>query len=116
MLNSSAQLLQDSQNNLSNSYLGNKFSKEIWKAFNPMEVTLLYDMPTELPMFFVVEIWSAIMEVAVHAYTVKELPMPNITMKNTSVFFILKNTLNSILDAIWESTSALLIETINISS
>lgn len=63
----------------------------------------------------VVDIWSAIMEVAVQAYTIKGMNDADINTSQTAVFFILENSFNSILAAITNSTDAILNETKNIS-
>jgi hypothetical protein len=55
------------------------------------------------------------MTITVHALNIKEIPLKNIVMNNTSVFFILVNSLNNILSSINSSTSAILDETQNIS-
>jgi len=57
-----------------------------------------------MPMFYYVDIWSAIMTVAVHALTIKDMPLSQITLNDTSVFFIITNSLNNILSAISDST------------
>jgi hypothetical protein len=56
------------------------------------------------------------MDVAVHALSIKEMTIKEITKEDTSVFFILTNSLNNILSAINKSTDAILDETENISS
>ena len=83
---------------------------------NPHEVKLIYDMPVSLPTFYYVEMWSALMDVAVQAYIIKDLPIQNVTMNSSAVFFILTNTLNNILLALKDSTNAILHETQNISN
>lgn len=55
------------------------------------------------------------MTVAVHALNIKDMPMSQITLNDTSVFFIITNSLNNILSAITDSTNAILSETKNIS-
>jgi hypothetical protein len=67
-------------------------------------------------MFYYVDVWSAIMSTSVHALSIKELPLARITKNETSVFFVLTNALNNILEAIETSTKAILDETENISN
>lgn len=55
------------------------------------------------------------MSVSVHALSIKEMPLTQITRNETAVFFILTNTLNNILAAIEQSTKAILKESENIS-
>lgn len=62
-------------------------------------------------MFYYVDIWSSIMGVAVHALSIRDMALSQINMNETSVFFILTNALNNILDAISDSTDAILNET-----
>ena len=64
-----------------------------------------------MPTFYYVDVWSAIMGVAVHALNIKELKLKELTMESTSVFFILVNSLNNILSSIASSTDAILDET-----
>jgi len=72
---------------------------------------MIYDNPCALPQYFYVEIWSAMMNVAVHAYIVKDMALKEVTLNNTSVFFLIKNCLNNILEAIGGSNDAILHET-----
>ena len=51
-------------------------------------------------MFYYVDIWSAMIDVAVHAFKIKEMPLEDIVQDDISVFFILTNTLNNILESI----------------
>lgn len=55
-------------------------------------------------MFYYVDVWSAIMSVSVHALSIKEMNLTQITMNETAVFFVLTNALNNILQAIETST------------
>ena len=55
-------------------------------------------------MLYYVDIWSALMDVAVHAYRIKDMPLDSLKEDQSSVFFILTNTLNNILEAIDRSS------------
>lgn len=66
-------------------------------------------------MFYYVDIWSAIMTVAVHALTIKDMALSSIVNDDSSVYFIIQNCLNNVLDAVYSSTQAILNETKNIS-
>ena len=55
------------------------------------------------------------MSVAVHSFYASTLPLSAITITNSSVIFLIVNTLNNILESIENSTSAILDETKNIS-
>lgn len=67
-------------------------------------------------MYYYVEVWSAMMDVSVHAFIVKDMQLANITLSATSVFFLITNCLNNILQSIELSTSAILGETSHISN
>ena len=112
---SSSIILQEAQNNLSNSYLRDVFTDANNLLINPEEIRLIYNTPAAMPTFYYVDIWSAIMTVSVHALSIRELPIAQITTNSTSVFFILTNSLNNILQSIEKSTQAILDETENIS-
>lgn len=62
------------------------------------------------------DIWSAVMNAAVHAFSIKDMDLNSITMNSTDVYFILTNSLNNILQSISNSTDAILNETVFISS
>lgn len=47
---------------------------------NPSSLQLIYNMPCALPMFYYVDIWSAVMAEAVHALTIENLPLSQITI------------------------------------
>ncbi len=66
-------------------------------------------------MFYYVDVWSAMMSTSVHALSIKEMPLRQITRNETAVFFVLTNALNNILESIETSTQAILIESENIS-
>lgn len=67
-------------------------------------------------MFYYVDVWSSIMSASVHALSIKEMPLTQITRNETAVFFILTNSLNNILSSIENSTKAILVESGNISN
>ena len=71
---------------------------------NPTRIQLIYNSPAALPMFYYVDVWSAIMSVSVHALSIKEMNLTQITRNETAVFFVLTNALNNILQAIETST------------
>ena len=92
------------------------FTDEDNELINPTIIKVIYDSPCELPMYYYMDIWSSLMDVAVHSYKIKEMPLSSIRKENMSVFFILTNALNNILLSIYDSTKAILNETDNISS
>ena len=85
------------------------------ELINPQTIQLIYNTKPALPMFYSVDIWSAIMTTSVHALEIKEMKLANIIKNQTSVFFILTNAMNNILSSIQNSTEAILDETTNIS-
>ena len=107
--------LQVAQNNLTETYLREYFTPRNNELINPENLQLVYNMPAALPMFYYMDIWSALIQVTVHALTVRELPLAKINIKDTAVFTIIKNNLNNILAAIYESSDALLEEAGHIS-
>ena len=112
---SAAQMIQQSQNNLSSTYLRDVFTDEDNNLINPERIKLIYNSPAALPMFYYVDVWSAMMSTSVHALSIKEMPLRQITRNETAVFFVLTNALNNILESIETSTQAILIESENIS-
>jgi hypothetical protein len=110
-----AQSIQEAQNNLSSTYLRDVFTPEDNNLINPSRIQLIYNSPAALPMFYYVDVWSAIMSVSVHALSIKEMPLTDINRNQTAVFFILTNSLNNILSSIETSTAAILAESSNIS-
>lgn len=114
-LYSASKVLQESQNNLSETYLRKIFTEENKELINPSLITLFYEVPCNIDQFYYVNIWSAIMTLSVHAYHIHKLPLNQITIEKTSVFFILFNTFNNILESIQDSTQAILNESENIS-
>jgi hypothetical protein len=110
-----AQLIQEAQNNLSTTYLRDVFTVENNNLINPDRIQLIYNSPAALPMFYYVDVWSAMMSTSVHALSIKEMPLSMITRNETAVFFVLTNALNNILSAIETSTRAILLESENIS-
>jgi hypothetical protein len=91
------------------------FTDENNDMINPTRIQLIYNSPAALPMFYYVDVWSAIMSVSVHALSIKEMNLSQITRNETAVFFVLTNALNNILQAIETSTKAILYESENIS-
>lgn len=110
-----AQEIQQAQNNLSSTYLRDVFTPDDNDLINPSSIQLIYNSPAALPMFYYVDVWSAIMSVSVHALSIKHMDLDLITRNDTAVFFILTNALNNILSAINSSTDAILTESANIS-
>ena len=67
-------------------------------------------------MFYYVDVWSAVMISSVHALSIKNMDLTQVTKNQTPVFFILTNSLNNILASIQNSTQAILSESTHISA
>jgi hypothetical protein len=91
------------------------FTDENNNLINPERIQLIYNSPAALPMFYYVDVWSAMMSTSVHALSIKEMSLRQITRNETAVFFVLTNALNNILQSIETSTQAILMESENIS-
>lgn len=100
---------------MSETYLREFFTEENNLLINPPVIPLIYDTPCALPDLYYVDVWSAMMSEAVHAYSVNDISLKNLNINDTSVFFIITNTFNNILEAIDQSTDAIISETENIS-
>jgi len=79
-------------------------------------IQLVYNSPASLPMFYYVDVWSAVMISSVDALTIMNMTVGSIQRNNTAVFFILTNSLNNVLSAVYNSTQAILNESGNISN
>ncbi len=82
---------------------------------NPSFVRLTYLAPCLLPEIYNFDVWSTMMAMVVHAFKIKEMKIKEINKDNTSVFFILTNAFNNILESIEHSTRAILDESVIIS-
>ena len=56
-------------------------------------------------------IWAAVMQLAVNAFKLKNLPLTDFSDSHMSVYFILKNAMNNLLDSVSESTQGILDDT-----
>jgi hypothetical protein len=79
-------------------------------------IQLVYNSPASLPMFYYVDIWSAVMISSVDALSIMNMTVASINRNNTAVFFILTNSLNNVLFSVYNSTQAILNESSNISN
>ncbi len=68
-------MIQQAQNNLSSTYLRDVFTDENNDLINPNRIQLIYNSPAALPMFYYVDVWSAMMSTSVHALSIKEMPL-----------------------------------------
>jgi len=63
-----------------------------------------------MPETYTFSIWEAIMEIVVSAYRVSTLPLNEVTDQNPTCFFVIENSLNSVLEALNQSTKAIIDE------
>lgn len=56
------------------------FSDENNEKINPSNIKLIYDTPCALPSYYYVDMWSAMMSVAVHAFFVSTLALQSIAI------------------------------------
>jgi hypothetical protein len=82
---------------LSTTYLIDTFTSEDNELINPSQIQLVYNSPAALPMFYYVDIWSAVMISSVDALSIMNMTISNVTRNDTTVFFILANSLNNVL-------------------
>ena len=66
-----------------------------------------------MPDLYKFSVWEAIMEIVVSAYRVSTLPLNMITDIHATVYFIMQNCLNSVMEALKSSTDAILNESDN---
>jgi hypothetical protein len=92
------------------------FTSEDNELINPSQIQLVYNSPAALPMFYYVDIWSAVMISSVDALSIMNMTISNVTRNDTTVFFILANSLNNVLYSIYNGTQAILDESSNISN
>lgn len=57
--------------------------------------------------------WEAIMEIIVSAFRISTLPLKEVKDDQVSVFFVMQNCLNSVLEALKSSTDAIINESEN---
>ena len=63
-----------------------------------------------MPAFYVLTMWEAIMEIIVSAFRISTLSLSQMVDSQVSIFFIMQNCLNSVLEAVNNSTDAIINE------
>lgn len=63
-----------------------------------------------MPGFYVMTMWEAIMEIIVSAFRISTLSLSQMVDSQVSIFFIMQNCLNSVLEAVNNSTDAIINE------
>ena len=66
-----------------------------------------------MPDFYEFSIWEAIMEIVVSAYRISTLTLNQITDTHATTYFVMQNSLNSVLKALRSSTDAIINESNN---
>ena len=85
-----------------------KLSEEQLLEINPNNVQLVYKKVPGLSNMYIFSIWEAIMEIVVSAFRLSTTDIAGINMDNPSVIFIMNNCLNSILQSLRTSTTAII--------
>jgi hypothetical protein len=88
-------------------------SSEQLAKINPPDVQMKYLKFPNMPDFYEFSIWEAIMEMVVSAYRISTLSLDVITENQPTCFFVMKNSLNSVLQALKSSTDAIINESDN---
>ncbi len=104
-LEQAAKACKVAQNGLSTSDF--TFSSKSLELINPAEIKIAYKAEEQIAGDFTLDCWSAIMGLVVHGLKVKDLSLSDITADDSSVYYILENAFNNILDRIYESTAAI---------
>jgi len=73
-------------------------------------VTLTYKKFPDMPEFYSLSMWEAIMEIIVSAFRISTLDLTTVKDDQASVLFVMKNCLNSVLEALKSSTDAIITE------
>eukprot|EP00826_Nyctotherus_ovalis_P061202 TRINITY_DN8686_c0_g1_i8.p1 TRINITY_DN8686_c0_g1~~TRINITY_DN8686_c0_g1_i8.p1 ORF type:complete len:524 (-),score=96.80 TRINITY_DN8686_c0_g1_i8:141-1667(-) len=84
------------------------FRKKDYDRVSPKEVEVKYTETADIAGTFTLDCWSAVTSLVTHALKVKDMRLHDITANDPSVFYILHNSFNGILDAVWESVEAVL--------
>eukprot|EP00826_Nyctotherus_ovalis_P010517 TRINITY_DN12768_c0_g1_i1.p1 TRINITY_DN12768_c0_g1~~TRINITY_DN12768_c0_g1_i1.p1 ORF type:complete len:537 (+),score=146.27 TRINITY_DN12768_c0_g1_i1:73-1683(+) len=107
-LNASAIYLKHAQNALSTVEIsfGSKYSERV----NPSSIEMVYHPDTSIATEFRLDCWSAVMGLVTHSLKVFNLPLASIKESDISVYYVLQNSLNSVMAGVYESTYTILDE------
>lgn len=78
------------------------------QKINPDNVVMKYLEYPNMPSTYKFSIWEVIMEVVVSAYRISTLSMEFLRDNYVTIFFVMQNSLNSVLKALKSSTNAIL--------
>ena len=105
-LRSSATKLKEAQAELS--LQTSSIHSDYLNSINPQAVQLQVASYPNMPSFYYYTTWEAVMELVVSAYKLSTTVVSQMTDSNPTVFFIMKNCLNSLYTALKQSTDALI--------
>jgi hypothetical protein len=78
------------------------------EEINPQNVSMKYLHYNNMPDTYQFTIWEAVMEVVLRAYRIATMPLYMITDLEPSTFFVMQNSLNSVLIALNRSSEAII--------
>jgi len=110
----SAKRAKEGQNSLSTNV--SDFREEHYLKINPTSVEIKYNKEGKIADLFNFDCWSAVTSLVIHALRVKDLDIVNIVDNEPSVYFILHNSFDGILSAIWDSTEHVLLNVKDLSN
>jgi hypothetical protein len=106
----SASELKEAQTELS--LKTSTLSEDAREHINPENVILNYKKIDGMPDDYNYTIWQAIMEMVVSAYRIITMDKAQISIEDPTVYFVVANSLNSVLIALELSTNAIMVSKI----
>jgi PAS domain S-box-containing protein len=85
-----------------------EFRDEIKDDVNHGKIEIMYNNENGLQNIFIVDISTAILTLAVHAHSIKNLDLQDCVSSQSSISFVLQNSFNNILTKIQNSSDAIL--------
>lgn len=80
------------------------------EKINPNDLKIEYIPVPNMPSIYLFSIWESIMEIVVGAYRISSFPLSSLLDTNPTAFFVIKNSMNSVLLALKQSTDAIISE------
>lgn len=103
-LEQSAKRGKDSQNALSTN--ASNFRKKYYDRITPKEVEVRHTGSADIADTFTLDCWSAVTTLVIHALKVRDMSPNTIVADDPSVFYILHNSFNGVLDAVRDAVEA----------
>ena len=94
----SSKSVKEAQNGISTSNY--EFSENKQERINPSSVRITYKEESQVEGSFNLDCWSAIMALVIHGLKIKDISLINILPENPSIYYIMENSFNNILEAI----------------